>query len=84
MARLGASRVVDFAQPGFCLGTIAQRDVSGPIAAPVFTARFRTVPGNVVRGLVSNALAPGKALGQPFRSGAAGLCEVASWPAASG
>ncbi len=43
-------------------------DVSGPLADPVFKPRLHTVPGNVARGLISNVLAPGAALIQPFRS----------------
>jgi hypothetical protein len=54
-------------KPGI-LNVAAEVDVSGPLSAPVFKPRLHTVPGNVVRGLLSNVLAPGAALIQPFRS----------------
>jgi uncharacterized protein involved in outer membrane biogenesis len=42
-------------------------DVSGPLAAPVFSPRYRSVPMQAVQGFVSNVLAPGSALLKPFR-----------------
>ncbi len=54
-------------QPGL-LNLAAVVDVSGPLAAPNFNPRLRTVPGNLARGLISNALAPGAALLLPFRN----------------
>lgn len=42
-------------------------DVSGPLAAPVFSPRYRSVPMQAVQGFVSNLLAPGSALLKPFR-----------------
>jgi uncharacterized protein involved in outer membrane biogenesis len=49
------------------LNLAAVVDVSGPLTAPVFKPQLRTVPGNVARGLISNVLAPGSALIEPFR-----------------
>jgi uncharacterized protein involved in outer membrane biogenesis len=53
-------------KPGV-LNVAAIVDVTGPLAAPIFNPRLRTVPGNVARGLISNALAPGSVLLRPFR-----------------
>ena len=53
-------------QPGL-LNIAAIVDVTGPLAAPIFNPRLHTVPGNVARGLISNALAPGSVLLRSFR-----------------
>jgi hypothetical protein len=45
----------------------AEVDVSGPLAAPVFSPRYSSMPMQAVRGFLSNVLAPGSALTRPFR-----------------
>jgi len=42
-------------------------DVSGPLAAPVFSPRYSGIPRQAIRGFLSNVLAPGSALIKPFR-----------------
>jgi hypothetical protein len=41
--------------------------VSGPLADPVFTPQYRSMPMQAVRGVVSNLLVPGATLIKPFR-----------------
>jgi hypothetical protein len=41
--------------------------VSGPLADPVFSPQYTSMPMQAVRGFVSNLLAPGSALIKPFR-----------------
>jgi uncharacterized protein involved in outer membrane biogenesis len=53
-------------EPGL-VSLSAAVDVSGPLAAPVFSPRYSGMPRQVVRGFVSNVLAPGSALIKPFR-----------------
>jgi hypothetical protein len=50
--------------------------VSGPLADPVFSPQYRSMPMQAVRGFVSNLLAPGSTLIKPFRkSKDAGSCD---------
>ena len=42
-------------------------EVRGPLAAPVFSPRYSSMPMQAVRGFVSNVLRPGSALIRPFR-----------------
>ena len=53
-------------EPGL-VSLSAAVDVSGPLAAPVFSPRYSSMPVQAVRGFVSNLLAPGSALTKPFR-----------------
>jgi uncharacterized protein involved in outer membrane biogenesis len=53
-------------EPGL-VSLSAAVEVSGPLAAPVFSPRYASMPIQAVRGLVSNVLAPGSALIKPFR-----------------
>ncbi|MBW2715512.1 MAG: AsmA family protein [Deltaproteobacteria bacterium] len=53
-------------EPGL-VSLSAAVDVSGPLAAPVFSPRYTNIPLQAVRGVVSNVLAPGSALIKPFR-----------------
>jgi uncharacterized protein involved in outer membrane biogenesis len=53
-------------EPGL-VSLSAAVDVSGPLAAPVFSPRYSSMPMQAVRGFVSNVLAPGSALIKPFR-----------------
>ena len=51
--------------------------VSGPLAAPVFSPQYTSVPMRAARGLVSGLLAPGSALLKPFRkSGETDPCDA--------
>jgi len=62
-------------EPGL-VSLSAAVNVSGPLAAPVFSPRYASMPMQAVRGVVSNLLAPGSALIKPFRkSKAAGPCD---------
>ena len=53
-------------EPGL-VSLSAAVDVSGPLAAPVFSPRYSSMPMQAVRGFVKNVLAPGSALIKPFR-----------------
>ena len=53
-------------EPGL-VSLAAAVDVSGPLAAPVFSPRYTSMPMQAIRGVVSNVLAPGSALIKPFR-----------------
>jgi uncharacterized protein involved in outer membrane biogenesis len=53
-------------EPGL-VSLSAAVDVSGPLAAPVFSPRYASMPLQAVRGFVKNVLAPGSALTKPFR-----------------
>jgi len=53
-------------EPGL-VSLSAAVDVRGPLAAPVFTPRYSSMPLQALRGFVSNVLAPGAALTRPFR-----------------
>ena len=78
------SGTIDFAADAFDISLVpkvhkpglvslsAAVDVSGPLAAPVFSPRYRSVPVQAVRGVVSNVLAPGAALIKPFRKSKGG------------
>ena len=51
--------------------------VSGPLAAPVFSPQYTSVPMRAARGFVSGLLAPGSALLKPFRkSGETDPCDA--------
>jgi hypothetical protein len=56
-------------EPGL-VSLSAAVDVSGPLAAPIFSPRYKNIPMQAVRGFVSNVLAPGSALIKPFRRSA--------------
>ncbi len=53
-------------QPGL-VSVAAAVKVSGPLAAPIFSPQYSSMPMNAVRGLVSNVLAPSSALIRAFR-----------------
>jgi hypothetical protein len=53
-------------EPGL-VSLSAAVDVSGPLAAPVFSPRYSSMPMQAIRGFVKNVLAPGSALIKPFR-----------------
>ncbi len=62
-------------KPGL-VSLAAAIDVSGPLAAPVFSPRYSSMPVQAVRGLVSNVLAPSAVLLRPFqRSKAKSPCD---------
>jgi len=53
-------------EPGL-VSLSAAVDVSGPLAAPVFSPRYSSMPLQAVRGVVKNVLAPGSELIKRFR-----------------
>jgi hypothetical protein len=53
-------------EPGL-VSLSAAVDVSGPLAAPVFSPRYSSMPLQAVRGVVKNVLAPGSGLIERFR-----------------
>jgi len=53
-------------EPGL-VSLAAAVKVSGPLAAPVFSPQYTSMPMQAVRGVMSNVLAPGSALIKPFR-----------------
>ncbi len=62
-------------EPGL-VSLAAAVKVSGPVANPVFSPQYASMPLQAVRGFVSNLLAPGTALIKPFRkSQRSGPCD---------